>query len=325
MKKISFIIPAYNCQNTIIECVNSILNCNYPNIEILIINDCSDDKTKEICLKSFNKNPKIKILNNIVNKGTSTTRNIGLNSISGDYIWFVDSDDTIISNITNEFISILETNPNMDIFCFNHNKVHQQKHTPTFEFPDCNNKIITGIEYLDKYQSLYLWDKIYSAKLIDDIRFVDGTKNIEDFYFNLQVIKNAKNIYTSRSIGYNYNCNNMNSTSRNRSKKNLIKLSQDTLIIQKLLLKDIKSSQSREIKNALLNKLNYSIAGHIFSLINFYNLNRLKKVLNIYMNLALYPINKTNNRRANLFIFIVNHKALLFIVAYFYQIKRYIQ
>lgn len=307
---ISFIIPAYNCQNTISDCIESIQNCSYHNIEIIIINDCSTDNTLEVCNKLSLSDTRIKVFSNERNKGTSTTRNIGLNNTAGDYIWFVDSDDTIVGKFISDILSFITTHPKLDIICFNHYNKNFNGISESDIFKH-NQYIINGVEYLKTFDSFYLWDKIYSKNIIGATKFIDGTKNIEDFYFNLNIIPKANKILISTHFGYNYNCTNQNSTSRNKNLRNLIKLSQDSILIHKYISKDIQESKNNEVKKILTDKLNFSIAGHFFSIIRFYNLKFCLKAIKEYKRLNLYPILRTQNRKANLLLYFINQEKVI--------------
>lgn len=88
--KFSIIIPAYNCEDLVSKCLDSILNQTYKNFEIIVIDDCSTDNTLNI-LKTYNNY--IKIFSTAKNSRQGVARNIGLDNCSGDYILFVDSDD----------------------------------------------------------------------------------------------------------------------------------------------------------------------------------------------------------------------------------------
>ena len=92
---ISVIISVYNTEQYISKCLDSILNQTYKNLEIIVINDCSKDKSYEILKKYAKNNSNIKLLNNEVNKGLSYSRNIGLDHSNGEYIGYIDSDDYI--------------------------------------------------------------------------------------------------------------------------------------------------------------------------------------------------------------------------------------
>ena len=97
-KKVSIIVPIYNASEYLSKSIESILNQSYENLEIILIDDASTDSSKEIIKKYALKDTRIKPFYSEVNQGVSRTRNIGLKSVSGDYVFFMDSDDIIIKN-----------------------------------------------------------------------------------------------------------------------------------------------------------------------------------------------------------------------------------
>ena len=101
MKKISFIIPAYNAEKVIDKCIQSIIKIDYNNYEIVVVNDGSTDYTEEI-IKSYN-DARLKVITQ-KNSGVSTARNRGLLEASGEYIAFVDADDTLESKAYETFL-----------------------------------------------------------------------------------------------------------------------------------------------------------------------------------------------------------------------------
>lgn len=111
--KFSIIVPVYNVEKYILECLDSILKQDYDNYEILLINDGSTDKSGNICEIYAAKNEKIKVFHK-KNGGLSSARNFGLERATGDYVVFVDSDDYIASWSLTEFYKILK-NKNFDI------------------------------------------------------------------------------------------------------------------------------------------------------------------------------------------------------------------
>ena len=96
--KISIIVSAYNTEKYIEKCILSLLNQKYENIEIIIINDNSKDKTWDVIKNIAKDNNKIVAINNKENHGLSYNRNMGLKKSTGDYIGFIDSDDYISDN-----------------------------------------------------------------------------------------------------------------------------------------------------------------------------------------------------------------------------------
>lgn len=95
--KISIIIPVYNGEKTIERCINSIINNNYENIEIIVINDGSNDRTLEILEKIKKVEKRLKVISQ-KNSGVSAARNLGIKNSTGDYIYFMDADDYIEEN-----------------------------------------------------------------------------------------------------------------------------------------------------------------------------------------------------------------------------------
>ena len=96
MKKeplVSVIIPAYNAEKIVGFTLDSVINQTYKNLEIIIVNDCSTDKTLDVLKEYEKKDKRIKVLSNEKNSGVAETRNNALNAASGDYIAFVDADD----------------------------------------------------------------------------------------------------------------------------------------------------------------------------------------------------------------------------------------
>ena len=108
----SVIVPAYNSEGHIADCLKSVLNQNFSRkeCEIIIVNDCSQDKTLKICNKFKKKNEHIKIYTNKINRGVSYTRNLGINKALGQYAIFLDSDDTLSKNSLKEIEKLVDKN-----------------------------------------------------------------------------------------------------------------------------------------------------------------------------------------------------------------------
>ncbi|WP_155443315.1 glycosyltransferase family 2 protein, partial [Streptococcus pneumoniae] len=91
--EVSIIIPIYNAEKTIKNCVDSALKQNLESLEVILVNDGSNDSTAEI-LNQYDRNSRVKIFHQL-NKGVSTARNKGLSHASGEYVFFLDSDDIL--------------------------------------------------------------------------------------------------------------------------------------------------------------------------------------------------------------------------------------
>jgi len=118
MPKFSLIIPVYNVESYLAECLDSCINQTFKDIEIICINDCSPDKSDLILSKYAKKDSRVKIINHEKNKGLGGARNTGISAAAGKYTWFIDSDDYIILNAC-EILNDIITQFNADIIRFN--------------------------------------------------------------------------------------------------------------------------------------------------------------------------------------------------------------
>lgn len=272
-----------------------------------MVNDGSTDNSESI-IRGFTRNsPNVRLINQN-NLGASSARNAGLKAAQGKYIWFVDADDKINPSFLKKALEIINNDDSFELLCFNH---YQETSSKIIQCIDYNSeKIINGLNFYNNRPSGYLWNKIYKRSSIGHTLFLDGTKNIEDFYFNTKVVINFKKILLLTDLGYYYNTTNQLSTSRNPSKRNLVKLKQDTMTIHKAIINDINANNNTEIKKALTENLNVSIAGHLYSIIRFYSPNTLRRIIQEYTLWGVYPVSRTSNPKANLFIAIANHKCI---------------
>ncbi|GEM_PF-357077 len=307
---ISFIIPVYNCEKYITTCISSILSLEYfkNSFEVILINDGSIDNSESIIRDIIHDNLNVLLINQN-NLGASSARNAGLKAAQGKYVWFVDADDKINPPFLKKALEIISNDDSYELLCFNHYKETNSELIPCTDYNA--EKVISGLDFYNNRPSGYLWNKIYKRSSIGQIQFLDGTKNIEDFYFNTKVVIKLKKILLLTDFGYYYNTTNQLSTSRNSSKRNLVKLEQDTMTIHKAIINDIDKSDDTSIKKALTDNLNISIAGHLYSIIRFYTPNTLKKAILEYSSWGVYPISLTSNHKANLFLCIANKKTLL--------------
>ena len=125
MKKLSVIVPVYNVEKYLERCVDSVINQNYPNIEIILVDDGSKDSSGKICDILAAKDNRIKVIHQ-QNGGLSAARNTGIDNATGEYIDFLDSDDELLPNVFNDLIPLLEYN-NLDLIVFYSQKVKPEK------------------------------------------------------------------------------------------------------------------------------------------------------------------------------------------------------
>ena len=136
--KISVVIPVYNCENTLKAAVRSIQNQNMAEIEIILVNDFSEDKSYKIMQELSEEDPRIKIINNKINMGIFYTRNIGILKSKGKYIMNLDNDDLFIDKDVFDILYDEAERENVDILGFgavdspNYNPILTQIHNDYF-------------------------------------------------------------------------------------------------------------------------------------------------------------------------------------------------
>ena len=200
---ISVIIPCYNAEQSITRTICSVLEQTYKNLEIIIIDDGSTDKTSEILKKYAAIDGRIKIISQN-NAGVSVARNVGINCATGEYLIFLDADDNYttpyaISEMLNK---LKQTNADMCICNFTH---------PCFEmFVDEGVYDLNNFEqFLTIYQDFFAyampWNKITKRECLSE-KFIEGLKFTEDEIFNLYNLKNIKTIVVTNQVLHNYYC-----------------------------------------------------------------------------------------------------------------------
>lgn len=199
---ISIIIPIYNSQHFLCECFNSILHQTHRDFEVILVNDGSIDNSKSICLEYCNKDSRFKYIEQS-NSGVSAARNTGLDTASGDYIVFVDSDDEIAP----DYLEILHNNINgcdMSNCSLSFNK--EKLGTGDKMFSQYNAKQIVDAYQTLSMRNLGITCTLFRKVIIDKVhlRFVVGCYVSEDAEFVLKYVANCSTIAVSQYIGYYY-------------------------------------------------------------------------------------------------------------------------
>lgn len=136
MNLVSVIIPVYNVEEYLCACLDSVLNQTYKNLEVILINDGSTDKSALLCDEYAKKDARVRVIHQI-NKGISETRNIGMKSAQGEWWTFVDSDDVIHPQMIEVLLNIASNNKDCKIVCCNNKRVYKKNN---FSFdPNINN------------------------------------------------------------------------------------------------------------------------------------------------------------------------------------------
>lgn len=213
---ISLIVPFYNCEKYIEECIKSLINQDYDNIEIILINDGSTDLSREIAKRYAEKDKRIRVVEQ-ENSGVSVARNKGMELAKGEYIAFVDADDFIEKNYIS-FLYGLITNNNVDISVSlgirKFDKYGREKKTKEqMQQSIILDKIKATEELLYYNIGVQPFNKLISRNLINknNIKFEESIAYGEDFIFNIDCFINANAVAVGDKIIYNYRVDNENS------------------------------------------------------------------------------------------------------------------
>lgn len=202
MAKVSIIVPMYNAEKNIERCVKSICNQTFVDLEIVLVNDGSTDKTLEICTELAKTDSRILIIDTN-NGGVSRARNIGLKNSSGKYVNFVDADDYLEANcISVALFRMSEDKSDFVIYGFNHIKNGKSKIVSESGYVGkANGKVFD--EYIKSRYSIFVWNKLFKRNIIIKY-FNEYFKNSEDFLFNSQFFANYCTVSIIPDVLYNY-------------------------------------------------------------------------------------------------------------------------
>lgn len=199
-KKVSIIVPVYNVEKYIRKCVQSLIDQDYINVEIIIVDDGSPDSSGAII-------DELKILDSRIivvhqkNNGVSAARNVGLAVASGEYITFVDGDDWIDSDCVSYFVKLLEES-GCDIAMNKNNYTETHNRSRNNFFVIDSEKAIEWIYMGDVFVAV--WNKMYRKKLFDDnhitfnneIWYGEGMLfNVECLQYTDKVVIGEKSVY----------------------------------------------------------------------------------------------------------------------------------
>lgn len=221
---LSVIIPAYNVEKFIVPCLDSIMNAlnGYDEFEIIVVEDCSTDNTREVLIEIQKNYKNMHLLLNESNLGLSASRNRAIKNSKGYYITFVDSDDMLVYGILSQAIDIANKN-NVDIVEFNFAQFSKDSDVSQFlSFNHSQNKKDDHIEItseISKSAKGFAWGKLYKRELFDKVRFPEGLYWEDAIIGN--IVLNMANTYASlNKVGYLYRSN-PNSISNSLIKRNL--------------------------------------------------------------------------------------------------------
>lgn len=222
--EISIIIPIYNTKEEyLLKCIHSIINQTFSNIEILMINDGSDNRYTESYEKISKLDKRIKLINQ-ENQGVSVARNTGLNSAKGSYIIFIDADDWIDLDMCQKAI-ITAKETDSEIVLWSNYREFSGKTVPI----EINTNKSISLYIKNSYMEFNpydmklfgsVWGKLYSKSIIGELRFDTNLSHGEDVEFNFRVFVNSTRLCFINQYLYHYRYYNQ-STVRSFNQKSI--------------------------------------------------------------------------------------------------------
>ena len=206
---VSIIVPVYNRGETVARCLDSILDQTWRQIEVILINDGSTDDTWSVLQRYGEQDERIVLINK-PNSGVSDSRNFGMESAHGEYIQFVDSDDWIPENATEEYVRAIEDSGS-DLVIADYYRIRGKQIHQSGDIREAGTYTRTRFaEFMmenagDFYYGV-VWNKLFRRRLIEDHRlsFDDKLAWCEDFLFNLEYLRYAKTITVLKKPLYFY-------------------------------------------------------------------------------------------------------------------------
>ena len=316
----SIIIPVYNVEHYLSQCIDSILFQNFTDFEIILVNDGSTDSSKKLCEAYVNKDKRVKLFNQ-KNGGLSSARNTGLKHAIGSYLWFVDSDDWISENALNKMNDVLNQNINLDVISFSHTNFNET--TSKFSMPQNQESINTtdGNGFIEKSKNLFfsVWTYVYSKNFIkiNQLWFLENQIH-EDDYFNISSFGKIKKILKITDSLYFYR-QREGSIMNNYSKYHLSKRIDSYIKLVNLcgeinnLNRFFLETQKGHYKHALFNVLNAFMYYETNFLKKTETLKKVKKAINKLPKGFKDELNKTSMSKFILWSF--NTNVILYFLA----------
>ena len=202
-EKISVIVPCYSVEKYLNRCVDSILNQTYENLEVLLIDDGSTDKTYELCEAYLNKDNRVKVIHQ-KNMGLSGARNTGIENATSSYYVFIDSDDEILKDMIEVLYDLLKKYE-ADISCCSYLELFSEE-----DEAKINDQVKEEIKVLDgddkyNFAPYYTvqWNKLFKKEIFRDIKYPLGMYHEDEFVVHKEAYNANKIVCTNKRL-YKY-------------------------------------------------------------------------------------------------------------------------
>ena len=204
-KTVSIIVPIYNVEKYIHECIDSLIGQTYREIEIILVDDASPDGCLAICYEYAQKDGRIKVIHK-PNGGLSDARNAGIEMATGDYLIFVDSDDYIVSDMVGQLIYMAEQSGADIAACGYAGDESKLSHEPVADFSVATSAEALKYILIEKKINTSASTKLFAKELFDGVRFPVG-KIYEDYATIYKALHLAKKVAFTEASKYYYRPN----------------------------------------------------------------------------------------------------------------------
>lgn len=201
--KVSIIIPIYGVEKYLEECLDSVINQTYSNLEIILIDDESPDQCPVICDEYALKDNRIKVIHK-KNGGAGSARNAGLKICTGEYICFIDSDDYVYPDYVKTLVEQLDYYK-ADIAVVDYYYLYKDGLTKNSLLIEdgCYSQIEYLERFLVKWNCSLMTNKLFKRNVLENLFFVEG-RRIDDEFFTYKAVLKAKKIVQTNSYLYIY-------------------------------------------------------------------------------------------------------------------------
>ena len=220
--EISVIVPVYNVEKYLPQCLDSILASTFKDIEVILVDDCGPDNSRAICDEYAAKDARVRVISNPHNMGVSAARNNGLDNARGKYISFIDSDDYIDATMFEKLHTAMERE-NVDMVGCNAWSVEENGKKEIIRYLKVKKDVKTSFAELGNkiYESAFHAVRfLFKREVLNNVRFPEGIPYAEDAAFMLQVYPKLNGIYFLAEPLYYY-CKHSGNASLSRNVKNI--------------------------------------------------------------------------------------------------------
>lgn len=223
MPKVSIIVPVYNVERYLAECLDSIMAQTMPDWEAILIDDGSTDNSGIICDEYAAKDDRFQVIHK-ENGGAASAKNAGLDHVTGGYIAFLDSDDTV-SSIWLETCMIACSGADVVEYAFDRHYVTGYESVPSILCASFSAESYLS-QYIENWQCSLFWNKIFRSELLAKVRFRKERRCIDDEFFTYKAVSEAANIIRISDVLYHYR---QRKSSAVAGQKNGLQKTDDTL------------------------------------------------------------------------------------------------